>query len=212
MKLSLVIVALLVVGAGIYVFLNGPSQRENITDAVIEDGQVNEMQDESEDRDVATYDQVGTIDDILAQGTSVSCEFYSENVIDGIVNTYSGVIYYDQDRMRVDAVSALDSELTSLEDVKVDLIVSGDVAYSWTEFGATQIDLTSAESDTVADDHVALLEDTINYDCEPWSVDESVFVLPEGVEFLDVNQMMNQNLDSLEGTDFNLEEYNLQLE
>jgi hypothetical protein len=84
------------------------------------------------------------------------------------------------------------------------MIMIDEVMYSWSEQGAIVMDLSELEDNEAQNQTLPegnpmdLYDQTVQYECEDWSVDESVFTLPEGVEFMDINQMMESMMNGLE--------------
>lgn len=143
---------------------------------------------------------------LMAMGQNQQCTFTD-------VDTGSnGTVYVSNSKMRGDFVSISDSTT-----VNGHMIVDGDNMYIWTDGEAQGFKASMSASEEVA----SQIEDNMggsansavdvnaefDYECSSWSVDNSKFTLPNGVEFQDfsammegVGEMMEENSSSEEGS------------
>lgn len=118
-----------------------------------------------------------------------------------------GRIYVDGQRMAGNMSANYGGEVMNMQ-----MMSDGEWMYQWSEGTnqGTKMNLDSLEqmsddtqepeSEVESEDMEALSQD-YNYECQPWQVNESVFSLPQDVEFTDLSQMMMQveNLPQLDG-------------
>jgi hypothetical protein len=110
----------------------------------------------------------------------------------------SGTIYVSGQKMRGD-FEAKDEEKT----VKSHMIVDGDTSYMWTEGQPTGYKIvaekeegTTSEAGTSQTGPIDVNQD-YNYICKPWVVNNSVFNLPAGINFMNFGEMSNPSGGSM---------------
>jgi hypothetical protein len=179
-KTVLAIIAVLVLaglGFGVYSLTRNNSQNNN-------DNQ-NEQSENS-----------GSLSDFFAQGSDYNCTYSTSNdnenvseakvyISDGGEQYYAEVDYQQNDK-----------DLTSY------MIKDGDVAYTWVSGSDSgykySLDADSETSYTPDSDEFgnqnASLESAFGYeyDCDPWTVDNSKFTPPSDIEFTDVDALIEE--------------------
>jgi hypothetical protein len=137
----------------------------------------------------------GSLSSLLAMGESMEWTFvFSSNGVRG-----EGAGFYNNGNARIDSLyTGAESPLTAsyiIADAK------NKVAYNWTLDNSVLMGVKKAlpdfmpDAETVSTEQreatpavteVVSLETTVEYDCKPWSVDNSVFVPPTDVTFRDM--------------------------
>ena len=132
-----------------------------------------------------------SLKDLLAQGGSQKCAFSS--VTDSFES--SGTVYVADGQMRGDFTS-----VTGGQPVMSHMVVTDNTSYVWTDnyqqgmmmsFDAMTAGQESGQS---AVDPNALAD----YSCEPWEADAGIFVLPDGIYFLDIDSITGTEDDFVE--------------
>lgn len=172
---ALVIVILL--GVGWYV-----TSRQDSTP-----GEEGAVQEQPSANDASTVS--GTFEDLFALGRDVMCTFSGDG------NT--GTFYIDtgSQRMRGDFTTTTDSG-----SVDGHIINDSEYVYTWTDGEPQGVQLAVPEGNpalsSTAPDNVPPAYQELNqdyeYDCDTWSVDESKFTLPSGIDFLNVGEQFQQ--------------------
>ncbi|HPD74040.1 MAG TPA: hypothetical protein PLX95_02000 [bacterium] len=133
----------------------------------------------------------GNIFDLLKLNKSIKCTFKSETE-DG---TTSGVTYV------ADGKTKTEYEIQSDEvNIKSYSVFDGEWVFTWTSENnqGTKLNIknieniskeTAEEQETEEFDYSDQTQD-FDYKCESWTPDKSVFELPKGMEFTDLNEMM----------------------
>ncbi len=98
----------------------------------------------------------------------------------------SGEVYIAGESLRADMEMGQGGAVYSSH-----LIKQQNTLYSWsiTPYGdyALQSEITNGNGESKND---ASFEEPVEYNCSPWEVDEEMFVLPEGVEFKTMEEMV----------------------
>ncbi len=125
-----------------------------------------------------TEESQGSLRSLLSMGTAQQCTFESEES--------SGVAFVAQQRMRGDFEVVVGDGRESGH-----VIVKDDTAFVWVD-GETQGFKMSTEGqadDSAVNDQFDLDED-VNYECQPWQVDQSKFQEPRNVTFTDFSELL----------------------
>ncbi len=122
---------------------------------------------------------------LFALGTSQKCTF--SNSTD--VAQSSGEVYVTSGKMRGDF-----SSVAAGQTVQSHMIVDKDTSYVWTNatnqgFKMSFENMTMPKSETTAKQTVDLNQ-SLDYSCNAWSPDESLFNLPAGISFNSMTDMM----------------------
>ncbi len=134
----------------------------------------------------------GTFAELVGQGEALRCSFRSAET-DGTVAT--GNFYTDGERFRVQAETTYDGGTASSN-----MLTDGTTTYVWSDTPDGSFAFTmptqSLAADTTAPSEPApgampvTANETVEYDCEQWSIDEDRFAVPADVEFTDMQAMM----------------------
>jgi len=127
--------------------------------------------------------------EMLSKGKSLHCTFDYANEADG--SRQSGDFYLDgqNKKFRTDA-----AVVTGDKTLEVKTISDGQYAYSWNSLDIKngfkikldqKVTATSTTGQKTQD-----LNNPIKFKCQSWKVDNSLFELPQGVQFNDLSEMM----------------------
>lgn len=122
-----------------------------------------------------------SLKDLMAMGQNQSCTFEDET-------GNSGSVYASSGRVRGDFATNINGKLESSH-----LLVDGQYAHIWTEGMANGIKISLdaiADIDTTSAQQSVDIDEKVDFDCSPWSVDASLFVPPASVQFTDYSSMM----------------------
>jgi hypothetical protein len=208
MKALIGVLILGVVGAGVYLYtISGEPAVEPVS------SQSEVIEQETESIKTQEFSQTGTIEDIKSLG-NVRCEYSSEYNTDGVIVNSTGIVYHAANKVRVESNTWTDLDMPSnAESFKINMILDQDTVYTWSDqTGAFTMNLSQMETfeqdmkerygDMYQGDSSnpeSLLEQSLNYECESWTVDGSKFELPSGVEFIDFFEMMEGTMQQLDG-------------
>jgi hypothetical protein len=144
----------------------------------------------------------GTLRALLGIGESSQCTFTS-NLPDGSTNV--GTIFAADGRVKVDSVITDEAGVQSLS-----FIDDGDYYYSWGTNAEgtfavkmprqdTVYDETDSEASNDFDDESNTpfdYEQEMEYECSTWIVDESQFIPPSNIDFVDMSAMMESMMQN----------------
>lgn len=159
--------AVVVVGAGMYFFMSYNPSGQVATVSEHEGG---------EEASVGS-----TFADIIAGGQPVECTFTYD---DGAGNASSGTVYVaSQDRFRGDF------SVTAPVEMEMHVVRIGGFNYMWGTSlpQGMKVAVTEENQDQIFDSATATIDPNTEYKCMSWQADESMFELPAGVQFIDVN-------------------------
>lgn len=123
---------------------------------------------------------------LLASGSAQQCSFRDTTA--GMDS--EGVIYVAGGKVRGNFTSTVDGQPLGAH-----MIVDGQTSYVWTDGSTTGFTTTVSAAPTTppsaASSQTASLDvnKTLDYSCQPWAVDASVFTLPTGVQFTDLSAL-----------------------
>lgn len=125
-----------------------------------------------------------TLRDLWSLGVNQMCTFQDEQ-------GNSGTVYIGQNQVRGDFAVTVEEKLTNSH-----LIVKAETAYVWMEGLANGYKfplgmLTGTENQTNVPKTMDVNEQ-VDYECNPWTLETSRFDLPTGVEFVDSEAIMPQ--------------------
>lgn len=130
----------------------------------------------------------GSIKSLFGQGKNVSCTIdYPDSQVQ------DGTVYVSGSKMRGDF-----SMMTDGKTADSHMINDGTYIYSWSSVSAQgtkmkveTVEEASQEVNTEQKQNVDL-DTEVDYKCAPWSVDNSLFVPPANVQFVDFSESMKQ--------------------
>lgn len=138
----------------------------------------------------------GTLRDLLARNLPMECSFTRTDE----AGTTSGTVYLSGKKMRGDF------EMTQSDGAQVSssVIRDGEYGYTWTSQQPQGMKMKLDESDVVTEDEessekkqepFALDKEDVDYTCKPWRADNSMFVPPSNIEFVDISKQVEQIQD-----------------
>lgn len=159
-----------------------------------------QQQEEGEGQEEEEQTSVqGTFQEVLKLGTRLKCDFSSETE-DG---TISGTAYTDGSQMRQESTLEQGEER-----IESNVIVKNEEVYAWSSVQPGQgmkvslADVESRQEEQTSEQEEADMspgmEQSFEYSCEKWNVDESKFQLPQDIDFQDMSSML-EAVQSLEG-------------
>ena len=186
--LILAIVAILAIGGGAYVVTKN-KQAKNAELEGNADTQANVNADINANVNAnlgINAKAKGSFRSLLALGKNTMCSFTSVN--EGV--TSSGTVYIAASgSMRGDFTSQMSSGTQTSS-----MILKDDYSYVWSGSQGAKMNVASSASGSASAGAQAEqsvdLDSQVDYDCQAWSVDQSKFSLPSGVNFLDIEAMM----------------------
>ncbi len=170
-KVIAVILAVVVIGGGAY-FLSQRKSENNVAG-----------ENQSANSATETSAETGSIKSLIAAGKSQQCTFSSKED----ATQSSGTMYVAGGKMRGD----FNTETNNVKVVS-HMIYDGSTSYFWTDGSATGFKMAlDANTKTDASAQAQSVDPDKNYDfdCKSWSVDNSKFELPNGIQFSDFSAM-----------------------
>lgn len=195
-KTITVVVILLLVAATGYYFFNNDQSKTSV--AVKEQNSVADTP-----LDTPTNERgMGSLMSLMGLGQNTLCTF--SYVDESTGQTSSGEFYYDggSNKFRVDSTTEADGTMFVTH-----MINDSESSYMWSEgSGETfairmsadvNTDSSVQEYDTDGPNEPLSMDQEVDYDCNSWRVDNSVFVPPADVEFMDMAGMMQEALEGM---------------
>lgn len=171
----------LIVVAFIFLFI---SQRNDagISNQTVES---NQTQNTSEQTEMEPSSTPASLKELMSRSNSMRCEFSASEDSDNS----SGVVYAANGKARVDFTSTANGQTSSGH-----MIMDNDFAYTWIDGQAKGFKVSTATTtSTGPSDQTEKQfdpEKKLDYRCENWSTDNSIFMIPANVEFTDLSAMM----------------------
>lgn len=155
-------------------------------------GEVEEV--ESENESIAENFS-GSLDELFKKGETVMCTFGTSDQ----AGSMTGVVYVDGTRSRQDLIVNVTEEQTTENHV----IIDNEWMYSWNSMQpgqGTKMNYQAMmdsvedveETDTAEEINYQRPDQNFDFQCDVWDVDESVFALPEDIEFVDFTEKMKE--------------------
>lgn len=144
---------------------------------------------EANQKPTGATSQKQSLRSLLGLGTSQMCEFTDD------ASSSSGKVYVSAGKMRGDFATIVNGEVASSH-----MYSDGQTIYLWmegSEMGyknpiasveATEVNPTGTTSQANFD-----INEQVDYRCQAWSADDSMFQLPSGVQFKDLSSMMQDS-------------------
>lgn len=187
-KLTIALVAVLVVGLLAYIAWRAPESK----DSAMGDKDNMEESMNTEDKDMANQvtptSGTASFAYLMGSGHELKCDIvYEPQSGTSVV----AVVYVDGEHMRVNSEMMMAGE-TYLSHI----IMDHDMVYTWNESGVSNMAVKFRVEDSdmnvneVSGGREVDLNQEVEYDCQSWNVDGSVFVPPADIEFMDMEDMM----------------------
>ncbi|MCA9365866.1 hypothetical protein KC723_03140 [Candidatus Kaiserbacteria bacterium] len=195
-KIIILCLAILVIGIAIWYFISGknsPSaELTNDNSSAID----SEMSENNQDK-MEAPSGLGSLASLIGLGQNITCDYSFSD--EG--NSGSGTGYFAKDKMRVDSTMQTDGQTYDSH-----MINDGEYTYVWTTTSdqpfAMKMPVEEFEQDSplIEEDSQQTqvsMDQQVEYDCNSWSVDQSVFVPPADIEFTDMEAMMKQMMGNI---------------
>ncbi len=180
-----IIIGLIVIGGGAYVYQNKMSSHTEPIETSTEMITV---------ATTSTTNQPSFLE-MLQSGEQYECTFSVTDTGNGVPAT--GTTYISGQQYRVTADTTID-----MNPITINVISQGPTMYMWTSnntaMPAMKIDLTDISATTTTshtpDTPVDWLQNpntNATYDCQKWTADPAMFVPPIDIEFIDMKDMMS---------------------
>jgi hypothetical protein len=182
------VVAVLIILAGFFLLTSKATAPENGIKADVQRKTVTEGAFAPTNNQTETGS--GSFRTLLSLGKNLSCTVSYTSTDSDNAGTYNGTVYVAGQKMRMEFT-------TSVEGIamKSNVINDGTEGYMWGTGpqGSMAIKFKADPSQTETQKQNEFsLDQNVNYNCKNWSVDESLFVPPADIEFLDMSDMMKQ--------------------
>ncbi len=196
-KIILIIIGIAVVGGGAWYFTQDSPSQEIGNNTTEERGTVEKL-DEEVDKKLSG---LGSFANIMGFGDNIRCEFKS--TFEG--QTSEGTMYTDGERFRLESTM----EGPGIGVMTSNMINDGSYSYTWGSSlnGSMAIKVANPEDEVGIDNDFGHIDDSeesyfdfdqqMEYDCDRWGVDDSVFIPPSGIEFMDMEAMMQEAMQGL---------------
>jgi len=176
----------LIIVTGAVLLVKGPSDKKMADN----DESMEEITEESSDTETVVEDDKqmeegsfsGSMKDLMSRGGEYKCTFASNTE----VGTSTGTVYISGDKIRGDFESSV--EVVS-QTFKSSMINDGEFSYVWSSSMPGGFKTKNVEGDISGEESVDTgfdYNEQLDYKCVPWSVDNSVFALPD-IEFTELN-------------------------
>lgn len=166
-----IIVLIVLLGGGAFLMTKKPQPQASTLSAKIE---------QPEARKVTTETAQGTLKSLVASGKSVKCSFNNNNATDSA--KVSGTVYVSGGKMRGDFKTTSGNS----DSVNSHVVVDSQNSYIWTNTNKQGYKFAIADqqqTNTVRKSQGPDMNQTVDYSCQDWSVDSSVFTLPNDITF-----------------------------
>lgn len=191
--LVIAIIAVLAVGGGAYVVTKNKAAKNAEVEGNLET-QANSQADinANENANLGINANInakakGSLRSLLGLAQNTECTFSSTNAS----TTSSGTVYITSDGdMRGEFQMKTGTQAT----VTSNMLVKGDISYVWSGTQGVKMSVSEikANSGTQAQTNqfVDLMDTDVNYDCSAWVRDDSKFVVPTSVNFIDLDAFL----------------------
>ena len=195
-KIIVICAAVVVIGGGVWFFTHKTADAPETTS--IEAVTASDARGTSE-AEMESLNGLGSLASVFSLGQNLRCEFSSR----GSDGSSEGTFYTDGERFRVTAQHDFSSDVRQSSD----MINDGDFMYIWGQSPEGDMAMKMpvldendwAEYDSPADSEQEYVDvdEEVEYDCDRWRVDPSVFVPPSDVEFMDMAAMMQEAMSGM---------------
>jgi len=194
--IAVLIVAALAIGGSVYAVKKNNARKTALEDNVETQANVNADVNANANANAnlginananANAKAKGSINLFMAMRKNTMCTF--EGTDDGMTST--GTVYISAEgNMRGDFTTVKAGTSTESH-----MIVKSGVAYVWSGSQGAKMNVSSINATTEAQvKNYIDLNKEVDYSCTDWTVDTAKFVLPESINFVDVEAMLKANL------------------
>lgn len=189
MPVLIVVIVLAVVGVGAAVYF-ARQGTENGTDSENDTAMTEEGENMTASSEKQSASFTGTITDLLQRGEDLTCTFTRT---DESGNAIAGTVYVASQGKQLRGDFALSQ--TDGTTMNGHVVRDGEANYFWSDQIAQGTKMTISEEVAVTpspNSQQAMLDESIEYNCQPWAVDADMFTLPPDKEFVDISQQVQQ--------------------
>ncbi len=174
--LIIAIVAILAVGGGAYVVTKQKEVRKAELKTSVEVDANAEVKTDANAK--------GSLRSLLALGKNTMCTFTS--VVEN--STSSGTVYIASNG---DMSGDFTSQTKASGTITSHMIMKGGTSYVWSGAQGAKMNVSATEATTASNANQSVdLDAQVDYDCKNWTRDDSKFVVPTNVNFIDIEAMM----------------------
>jgi hypothetical protein len=198
-KILIGLIAVLVVAGGAWLLLGGESAEAPSTSQEPSDRNTSTVTSSSNSSINESFSGTGSFMDLLGLGQSVTCDFTHEAETGSAV---AGTVRVANGKMRSDF------EMQQANTVYESHFIQDDTYfYTWSETPEGSFAMKAPVEDMEAApgansggaERPVDLDSDVEYDCQPWRADASVFVPPNDIEFVTPNEMMQNMMQDYSG-------------
>jgi hypothetical protein len=142
-----------------------------------------EVATDSQTEVAGTQNQQQSLKELMASNKPVKCE-YSDTQADG--SSVKGTSYIANGQVRGDFSSTANGQTMTGH-----MIMKDNMVYTWVDGQKTGYKMSVNASTTAQTSQQQVnVDQKMNYDCDNWNADNSMFTLPAGVTFTDMNAFL----------------------
>lgn len=189
--LIVAIIAVLAIGGGAYVVTkNKQAKIAELEDNLNTQANANADQNANENANLGINAQAkGSLRSLLGLGQNTMCTFASTNAD----VSSSGTVYIGADG---DMRGEFESKAGTQAAVSSYMIVKDGVSFAWSGTQGVKMNVAdiNASAEAQAEKYVDL-DAQIGYECSAWTRDESKFVVPTNVNFMDIDALLKAGVN-----------------
>ncbi|MFW5884958.1 MAG: hypothetical protein ACOCUF_01895 [Patescibacteria group bacterium] len=173
-------------------FLSGCGQEQNQDEQQNQNQQSDQQSDKKQSREQEGAEEsfTGSIADLMKRGNALKCEWS----MDDSGQKGEGVVYVSGEDYRQEV------NLTEPQTMKAYSVSDGEFIYNWTDQAKQGMKMKKSKAESQQaqqqeadqEPNTVDINENIDFNCSGWSVDESKFNLPEDIDFIDLDEQMNQ--------------------
>ncbi len=187
-----IFILLILAALGFYYWSTNSNAQISVRESL---SSIQNQQDLADTNETLSEDEdsfVGNILDLAKLGKTVKCTYEAE--YEG--SKMSGVTYISGDKIRADFTT------TDAENEKVDghMILDGSWEYTWTTLSDQGVKMNIKDLEnkvqqntdgTNSDKSFDALSDDVKYNCTKWAADNSMFEVPNNINFVDFTETLD---------------------
>jgi outer membrane lipoprotein-sorting protein len=180
------------------VFLSGCGQKQSQDEQQNQKQRSEKQSNEKQFREQEGVEEsfTGSIADLMKRDNALKCEWS----MDDSGQRGEGVVYISGENYRQEI------NLTEPQTMKAYSVSDGEFIYNWTDQAKQGMKMkkSKAESqqtqqqETYQESNTVDINENIDFNCSGWNVDESKFNLPKDVDFIDLDEQINQMQGQIE--------------
>lgn len=195
--LTVIIIAIVAaLGGGAYFFTQNQSES-------VETDETNTNQTANQNTNNTSESHSGTLSSLLRLGQNYTCTY---DTIDSAGNVTNGTVYVAASGDKFSG--SFNVSQLGEDDVTTYVIRDGTYNYMWTSASVdgykTRIEGNETQffgGDSAGNTSTGISEDdTYNFDCRPWTVDDTRFVPPTTIDFVDLSAQIEEMQEQVQDT------------